>query len=78
MDDVKVDHPAPIITPPHSRNDVNPAPSDYTPNIILTAVLSRQVEAIYNFGDIPIIVGFHNNCFLWNVFSHPPNLTHIL
>ena len=60
MDDGKADHPTFIIPPPNSRNDVNSAPTDSTTISISTAVLARQVKIIYDSGDIPIIVGFHN------------------
>ena len=78
MDDVKVGHPTPVITPSHSSNEVSPTPSDYTPISILTAVLAHQVKVVDDFGNIPIIVGFHNKFNLKNVLSHPPNLTQIL
>ena len=65
MDDGKVDHPTPIIPPPYSRNDANPAPADSTPISISTAALACQVKVIDDSGHIPIIVGFHDN-FIWN------------
>ena len=73
--DVKVGHPTPVIPPPHSSNDVSPNPTYSTLISILTAVLARQVQVVDDFGNIPIIVGFHNKFYLKNVLSHPPNLT---
>ena len=67
MDDGKADQPPPIIPPPHSRNDTNTAPTDYIHISISTAVLPLQIKVIDNYGDIPIIVGFHNKCLLENL-----------
>ena len=55
MDDGKSDHPVLIISPPHSRNDVDPALADFTPISISTDVLANQVKFIDDSGNIPII-----------------------
>ena len=64
MDDDKLDHLLPIIAPLHLRNDVNPVPSYSSPVTLLTAVLSLQVKVIDDYGDILILVGFHNKFYL--------------
>ena len=64
MDDGKADQPAPIISPPHSRNDANTSPTESTPMSISTAVLARQVKVIDDSVDIPIIFRFHKKVLL--------------
>ena len=67
-----MDRPAPIIKPPHSRNDVNPDTADSTPIIISTAILELQVMVVDFCGVIPIVIGFHNKVLLETFLKSPP------
>ena len=55
----KAGHPAPIIPPLNSRNNVKTTPTDSTPISISISVSAHQVKVIDTSGDIPIIVGSH-------------------